>query len=220
MSRADLLVGAFLVVLLGWRLFGWKGTVIACVAAVFFAAASWTTSSYLRTRLSTIIRDIEIYHVAVAQSDIGDHIEFLKKSTTFVREAPVFGHGTGSIADLFRRATTGETGSVATPTVNPHNQIFAVAIQLGLAGTALLLAMWAAHCFLFRSPDLAGWIGTVVAFQNIISSLTSSHLFDFVHGWLYVLGVGVVGGMILRRRAATPSGSNSRINAASATVIR
>jgi len=114
-----------------------------------------------------------------------------------------------------RRSTVGEQGSAAAPTVNPHSQIFAVAIELGLAGTALLLAMRAAHCFLFHSPDLTGWIGTVVVFQNIISSLTSPHLFDFVHGWLYMLG-----GMILRRRATTPSSSNSHINAASAAVTR
>jgi hypothetical protein len=43
--------------------------------------------------------------------------------------------------------------------------------------------------------DLTAWIGTVVVVENVVSSLSSSHLFDFVHGWLYVLGVGIVGGM-------------------------
>jgi hypothetical protein len=33
----------------------------------------------------------------------------------------------------------------------------------------------------------------------IVSSPVSSHLFDFMHARLYVLGVGVVGGVILRR---------------------
>jgi len=216
-SRADLLVAVVLVVLLGWRKLRWKGAMIACLAAIVIAAVSWSSSSYLRGRLSTVTQDLAIYHAA--QSDIGDHIEFLKKSMTFVGEAPVFGHGTGSIADLFRRAAVGERGSAATPTVNPHNQIFAVAIQLGLAGTALLLAMWAAHYCLFRSTSLTAWIGTVVVVQNIISSLTSSHLFDFVHGWLYVFGVGVVGGMILRSRTVTPSRSDSSsINAPAASA--
>jgi O-antigen ligase len=59
----------------------------------------------------------------------------------------------------------------------------------------VLLAMWAAHYCLFRASDLTGWIGTVVVVENAVSSLTSSHLFDFVHGWLYVLGVGIAGGM-------------------------
>jgi len=36
--------------------------------------------------------------------------------------------------------------------------------------------------------------------QNIVSSLFNSHLFDFTSGWLYVFGVGVVGGMVLRQK--------------------
>jgi O-antigen ligase len=30
--------------------------------------------------------------------------------------------------------------------------------------------------------------------------LFNSHLFDFGQGWLYVFGVGIIGGMVLRRR--------------------
>jgi len=32
---------------------------------------------------------------------------------------------------------------------------------------------------------------------NVVSSLFNSHLFDFGQGWLYVLGVGITGGMVL-----------------------
>ena len=35
--------------------------------------------------------------------------------------------------------------------------------------------------------------------QNIVSSLFNSSLFDFTHGWVYVWGVGVLGGMMLRQ---------------------
>jgi hypothetical protein len=66
----------------------------------------------------------------------------------------------------------------------------------------MLLAMWAAHLALFRGGGLTAWIGLVVVVQNVVSSLANSHLFDFSHGWLYVFGVGVVGGMTLRERAA------------------
>ena len=36
--------------------------------------------------------------------------------------------------------------------------------------------------------------------QNIFTSLFNSHLFDFHEGWMYVLGVGVAGGMVLGAR--------------------
>jgi O-antigen ligase len=37
--------------------------------------------------------------------------------------------------------------------------------------------------------------------QNFISSLLNSHLFDFHEGWIYVLGVGVAGGMAARAQS-------------------
>ncbi len=42
----------------------------------------------------------------------------------------------------------------------------------------------------------------MVVLQNVFSSLFNSHLFDFHEGWMYVLGVGVAGGMVLRARSA------------------
>jgi O-antigen ligase len=207
-SRADLLVAPFLIVLLGWRQFQWKGAVIACVAGAILAAGSLASSQYLRDRLAAAIADVDAYRLTRANNDIGDHVEFLRKSVGFVRAAPWIGHGTGSIASEFRRSAAGETGAAAVASVNPHNQIFAVAIQLGLLGTIVLLAMWIAHYFLFRVTGFTAWIGTVVVVENVISSLVSSHLFDFMHGWLYVLGVGVVGGMVSRRASiASETGS-------------
>jgi hypothetical protein len=38
--------------------------------------------------------------------------------------------------------------------------------------------------------------------QNVVSSLFNSHLFDFTQGWLYVIGVGIAGGMVLRELGA------------------
>jgi hypothetical protein len=46
---------------------------------------------------------------------------------------------------------------------------------------------------------LAAWLGLVVVTQNIVGSLFNSFLFDFTEGWLYVLGVGIAGGMVLRQ---------------------
>jgi hypothetical protein len=44
--------------------------------------------------------------------------------------------------------------------------------------------------------------------QNVFTSLFNSHLFDFHEGWMYVLGVGVAGGMALKassQRAGAPA---------------
>lgn len=64
----------------------------------------------------------------------------------------------------------------------------------------VLYAMWGLHLLLFRSDGLTNWIGLLIVTQNIFTSLFNSHLFDFHEGWMYVLGVGVAGGMALRTR--------------------
>ncbi len=53
---------------------------------------------------------------------------------------------------------------------------------------------------LFREDRAIAWLGTVVVVENIVSSLFHTHLFDFNNGWLYVFGVGVLGGVVLRQR--------------------
>jgi O-antigen ligase len=74
-----------------------------------------------------------------------------------------------------------------------------VALQLGLVGIFALIAMWIAHLALFRGAALMSWFGMMVVVENIVSSLFNSHLFDFTQGWLYVFGVGVIGGSVLGR---------------------
>jgi hypothetical protein len=70
---------------------------------------------------------------------------------------------------------------------------------LGAVGAIALWAMWLSHLMLFRGSGLAAWVGLVVVAQNVIGSLFNSHLFDFTHGWAYVVGIGIAGGTVLGR---------------------
>ena len=83
-------------------------------------------------------------------------------------------------------------------TDNPHNQTLFVAIQFGGLGTVLLYAMWFAHLLLFRGDGLVAWVGTALVVQNIVAGLFNTSLVEFTHGWMYIFGVGVLGGMMLR----------------------
>ena len=150
--------------------------------------------------------EIKTYEATNERTSSGERIEFWKKSIEFIRQAPVFGHGTGSIRALFEKAAAGKTGAAGVAAANPHNQTFAVAIQLGLVGAVVLWAMWIAHMLLFRGNGLAEWIGLVIVVQNVVGSLFNSHLFDFTQGWLYAVGVGVAGGMVLKNRRLAKSG--------------
>ncbi len=111
----------------------------------------------------------------------------------------MLGHGTGTIETLFRRAAAAQPDALVT--ANPHSQVFAVAVQLGIVGAALLIAMWLAHLALFTAATPIAWFGLIVVVQNIVGSLFNSHLSDFTQGWIYVLGVGVLGGALRADRA-------------------
>lgn len=203
-GRTALLVAPVLVLLLGWRQYRWRGLFGAAIAFCVLGGAAFVASPYLRARLITSDNELHAFEATDAINSTSLHMEFLKKSLSFVESAPIIGHGTGSIGKQFRKAAAGETGAASVPSVNPHNQIFAVAIQLGLVGTAVLIAMWAAHLRLFRGAGLTAWLGLIVVSQNVVSSLVNSHLFDFTQAWLYVFGVGVAGGMVLRERERAP----------------
>ena len=206
-SRTALVVLPILLLLFGLKRFNWKGAVALLAALLVLAAAAWPVSGFLRGRVSTIMQEIRDYRAMNADTSAGERLEFWKKSLGFVAAAPLIGHGTGTIPELFRRAATGESGVSALASANPHNQTLAVAIQLGLVGVIVLYSMWIAHLLLFRGAGPAAWIGLAVVVQNMVGSLFNSHLFDFTHGWGYVLGVGIAGGIVLR--SGRPSGRDT-----------
>jgi O-antigen ligase len=177
----------------------WRSIVIILCATAVLAGASWLTSPQLRWTAETFVRDYRLYKEQNVATSIGNRLEFWKKSLRFFAEAPVLGHGTGSTQGLFEQAATGPKDRVGGQVVsNPHNQTLNVAVQWGLIGIIALYAMWWLHLRLFRGEGLAAWIGLLVVVQNIFTSLFNSHLSDFHEGWMYVLGVGIAGGMMLR----------------------
>jgi O-antigen ligase len=200
-SRIALALAPLLLLLLGWRLFRWNGILLAALLAVIAGSAMWFASPILRDRVAQTVAETLEYRETNKATSIGEHTAFLKESLAIIGAAPIIGHGTGSTPEEFRRITAGKTGVSALPTVNPHNQTFAVAIQLGLVGGIVLWAMWIAHLALFTGQSTVAWLGLVAVVENILSSTVHSHLFDFNNGWLYVFATGVLGGTVLNERA-------------------
>jgi O-antigen ligase len=196
-ARTTLVVLATMLVLFGVRQFGWRGAAAAAVIGSLLAGAVWMSSPYLRHRISAAVEEAEAYGARNVNTSVGLRLEYWKKSVAFIAEAPVVGHGTGTIPMLFRRDATADTAPTLI-TTNPHSQVLAVGVELGLVGVVAVVAMWLAHFALFRAGTLAAWFGLLVVTYNVVSSLFNSHLFEFSQGWLYVFGVGIMGGMVLR----------------------
>jgi O-antigen ligase len=199
-GRTALVIIPVLVLLYGFRHSGWRGIVVAGAAGLIVAAVVWTTSSYVRERVKGIYSETMLYEQKNEATASGLRIDFWKQSLRLIASAPLIGHGTGSIADQFKR--NGQATDYFFN--NPHNQSFAVGIQLGILGIALLWAMWISQLLLFRGAGTLAWIGLVIVTSNIVGSLFNSFIFVFTEGWIYVIGVGVAGGMALKHREAPP----------------
>jgi hypothetical protein len=181
----------------------WRSVAMISAALIACAVVAWRASPQLRKTADTFVSDYQLYTQRNLPTSMGERLEYWRHAVQFFVHAPLVGHGTGSTQGLFERAAQ-EPSWVRGVRVfpNPHNQTLHVAIQWGVIGIGVLYAIWIFHFQLFRGEGFAQWIGLLVVVQNAFTSLFNSHLFDFHEGWMYVIGVGVAGGMVFRARQA------------------
>jgi O-antigen ligase len=177
----------------------WRTNLIVLGTAIVLAGLAFAASPKLQQKIASFQSQYQSYKDTNESTSIGQRLEFWENSLRFFAAAPIIGHGSGSTQGLFEQAAVDSKVLAGAPGVgNPHNQTLNVAIQWGMLGVVVLYAMWLVHLLLFRGDGLVAWIGLMVVVQNFFTSLFNSHIFDFNEGWIYVLGVGVAGGMILR----------------------
>ena len=199
-TRTTMVVLPVLVIAFAVFHFQWKGVVTVVLLGVVAGMAVWMSSPYLRERVGAVVTNVRHYQPSGASTSAGERLEFWRKSLTMIADAPLLGHGTGSIEGQFRAAAVGSSGLSSEVAANPHNQTLAVGIQLGLAGIALLWAMWIAHLLIFWTDGTIAWFGFVVVAETVVGSLFNSLLFDFTEGWIYVVLVGVAAGALTRNK--------------------
>ncbi|MDA9411612.1 O-antigen ligase family protein [Bradyrhizobium sp. CCBAU 45384] len=202
-SRTALVTLPILLVVFALLHLRWRAALLAAGAMALLAVFLWAVSPHLRVTVAKFQGDYEMSVEDKQVSGMGSRLEYWRKSLGFIADAPLLGHGTGSIRALFAGAAADvEVDPLRSEIVgNPHNQTLSVAVQWGVVGVLVLYALWFAHLLMFRGEGLACWIGLLVVVQNMLSSLLNTHLFDFTPGWIYVLGVGVAGGMALAKKS-------------------
>ncbi|MGJ4959421.1 O-antigen ligase family protein [Bradyrhizobium sp. HKCCYLRH2015] len=202
-SRTALVTIPILLAVFGLIHLKWRANLLIAAVTLALGLAAWTVSPQLQGKVATFTSQYQDYRNDRAVTSIGERLEFWRKSLRFLADAPLIGHGSGSTRHLFELAASGSRDLSSSQVVgNPHNQTLYVAVQWGALGIVILYAMWAAHLLLFRGDGLVAWIGLLVVVQNIFTSLFNSHIFDFHEGWMYVIGVGVAGGMVLQSRTS------------------
>ena len=207
-SRTALVTVPILLILFAVTQCRWTQMLALLAAIAVLVGIVWVSSPKVQERLTGIYTEVQEHRTNNTPTSAGLRVEFWTKALEMVRQSPLIGHGTGSIRELFVRASA--EGTALSRTVNPHNQTLTVAIQVGLIGAAVLIAMWLSHLTLFfRGIGLAAWIGLAIVTQNVIGGLFNNHLFDFVQAWLYLFGVGVAGGWVMKQSQAASAAALS-----------
>ena len=207
-SRTALVTMPIMLAVFAWLHLRWRTSVAILSVAVVLAGLAFATSPKLRSTIESFSSDYTRYKEQNVATSMGLRLEYWRKSLGFFAEAPLLGHGTGSTEKLFEQAAVGPIRAATAEVVaNPHNQTLNVAVQWGVVGVVVLYAMWLSHLMLFRGEGLMAWIGLMVVVQNFFTSLFNSHIFDFNEGWIYVLGVGIAGGAMLRPGSRATSGA-------------
>jgi hypothetical protein len=204
LARTALVYMLVLTVLFAVQHFKRRAIILFLAGAGVAGALVWSTSPYLRGRVENVAVEYREHSATNKPTSTGLRLEYWRVSMHAIARAPLFGNGTGSTRHLFDRNTATDPSAWTESIRNPHNQTFYVAVEWGAFGCIVLFAMWCFHFLLFNDESFVAWIGLVVVVQNIVSSLFNSHLFDFHEGWIYVLGVGVAGGLTTRAMNALP----------------
>jgi O-antigen ligase len=203
-SKTGILMTAALVGLFVVQAGGWRRSLLIATPIVLIAVVALLLSAPAQRRLAEIATDIHAVDNGKGNSEAtlstASRLDFWSKAVEFIEQAPLFGHGTGSTKSLYQSLEATRPSPFGEAVPDPHNQFFAIAIQVGLVGGAILLAMWAVHFSMFIGGSFACAIGQAVVIQNFIGSLFNSHLSTVTQGMLYCLAVGLLGGIVQRAR--------------------
>jgi len=201
-SKTGILMAGALLALFLLETQGWRRGVLIAIPATLAIVAALSLSPAAQVRFKQFLEGAEPLHENHENISTVSRLYFWKQARVFIDDAPVLGHGTGSIAGLYRGLDQSKTfGDIP----DPHNQFLHTTLQVGLVGGALLIAMWAAHLALFWGSGALRAIGLAIVVQNILGSLFNSHLSTVTQGMLYCLGVGLIGALIWSARQPTSS---------------
>jgi O-antigen ligase len=193
----------------------WRTRLGVAILLVFAAAVAVTLSVEAQRRVAEIAIDIRAMEVGPSDAkdaksatsekatlSTASRMDFWQKSIEFIRAAPWVGHGAGSTKLLFASLEMDRPSPYGEAVPDPHNQFLAIAIQAGLIGGTLLIAMWIAHLKLFFGDTVPHLLGQAVILQNVLSSLFNSSLSQVTQGTLYCLAVGLLGALIRQQKEA------------------
>jgi O-antigen ligase len=190
---------SFMVAEMGNRSKGWKPAAgaLLMLGAIISALALAPTS---RERIVQAYQELTQYEQAQQETSMGIRVVFWKNALQLISERPLTGYGTGAFGEAYGQLVAGRPGLAGTPAGDPHNQYMKIAVEHGLPGLLVFLAMLVAA---LRQTPSAPWrlLGLGVLAAWCATSMANSHFSTFTEGTFIYLWLGV---MLAEERDALP----------------
>ena len=184
-GRTGMLVYIALIFLTVLQRLSWKKSIPVTALVIAVIGITFLTSTNFSSRVREAVDEMTSYQADSSRTSLGMRFDWWRNSLTLIKEKPIFGHGTGSFKTVQAKLIE---DSDTQPTDNPHNEYLLIAVQTGLVGlflfVALLATQFLAACTL-QPPRKYLLQGVVVAMAT--GCLMNSFLFDSHPGHFYAI---------------------------------
>jgi len=172
---------------------GWRRLPLVVGATAVLVLIAYGLSPNLRDRVQQGVNEARAYQTAPAYTSAGVRVVFLINTLDLVKDRPLLGYGTGSFAREYnvRFAGPGQDWR-GTPTGDPHNQYLFIAVENGLLGLAVFVALLVIMFREARGTDAYHGIARGVLLAWCVTSLFNSHFRTFPEGHLIWLFLGAM----------------------------
>ncbi|HXF87623.1 MAG TPA: O-antigen ligase family protein [Xanthobacteraceae bacterium] len=165
--------------------------IAAAIGVLAVIAMMIAVSERARTRIALALEEISIAETAPQVTSVGVRFVMWQNTLSIIAKNPVFGVGTGSFEEGYRREVAGRTSPNQAPTDDPHNQFLRILAEQGLLGLAAFGA-FIVLCLAVPAPTPYRQLAAAVLLAWCATSLFSSHFATFVEGRLIFLWLGVM----------------------------
>jgi O-antigen ligase len=192
-GRTGYIVLAALALYLAYAWLRWRGLAGAAAAIAALVAVLAAVPGPFQERFELEGAAAQSHAAQQARTSNAQRLEMYGVTLEIIRDHPVLGVGTGGFPAAYAKKNP---GGAVTESRNPHNEYLLMAAQVGVAGLALLLALFWSQWRI--APRLATpfecELSRALVLTMVIGCLFNSLLLDHTEGLLYAWLTGVLCG--------------------------
>lgn len=183
-----LLLGSLTVLLMSQQ-FGKRGLVVAGLLVALGGGGAYAASGTVRARVAQTILQVQNKLGTSTEKVWDPRLEFYTNTLEMIARHPWLGTGTGSFSGEYAQAGAGRDWP---KTTDPHNEFLHLAVQTGVPGGLLFVALlaWQWHAA-GRLPTFESRLGRGVVLAIALGSLFNSLILSVTGGlvWSYFSGM-------------------------------